>query len=139
MQPRVRRNTPLEHRLKNGAVLNVDSDRKEAKKLPWLKSLWKSGLHNITSPNSQNWLWFLPVLFVFNRIYLLLIKLKIKVPGISFKMAVLGIFLIGFVYSFGTGIVLGFRSWTLTPLIDFENGRLLVYFLAFLLGSLCFR
>jgi hypothetical protein len=43
------------------------------------------------------------------------------------------------VYSFSIGGLLGFRSWTLTPLIDFENERLLVYFMAFLLGALCFR
>ena len=47
--------------------------------------------------------------------------------------------MIGFVYSFSIGGVLGFRSWTLTPLIDFENERLLLYFLVFLLGSLCFQ
>jgi hypothetical protein len=37
------------------------------------------------------------------------------------------------------GSVLGFRSWTLTPLIDFENERLLLYFMTFLLGSLSYR
>ena len=31
------------------------------------------------------------------------------------------------------------RGWTLTALIDFQNERLLVYFMIFLLGSLCFR
>jgi len=99
---------------------------------------WSTYFH-ITNPNSQNWLWFLPVLFAFNIVYVLLTKAKIRIPKISLKGAVLGIFLIGFVYSFGIGGMLGFRSWTLTPLIDFENERLLVYFMAFLLGSLCFR
>ncbi|MEJ2557155.1 MAG: acyltransferase [Anaerolineae bacterium] len=89
--------------------------------------------------SSQNWLWFLPVLFTFNMLYLLLTKAKIRIPNISLKGAVLGTFLIGFVYSFSIGGILGFRSWTLTPLIDFENERLLVYFMAFLLGSLCFQ
>ncbi|MEJ2601138.1 MAG: acyltransferase family protein, partial [Anaerolineales bacterium] len=89
--------------------------------------------------NSQNWLWFLPVLFVFNVLYLLLSKANLRIPNISLKSAILGIFVIGFVYSFSIGIVLGFRSWTLTPLIDFENERLLVYFMMFLLGSLSFR
>jgi hypothetical protein len=37
------------------------------------------------------------------------------------------------------GFLFGFRNWTLTPLIDFENERLLLYFMTFLLGSLCFR
>ncbi|MCG8352525.1 MAG: acyltransferase [Chloroflexales bacterium] len=99
---------------------------------------WSTYFH-ITNPNSQNWLWFLPVLFVFSMIYLLLSKANIRIPNISLKGAVWGAFIIGFVYSFSIGGILGFRSWTLTPLIDFENERLLVYFMAFLLGSLCFQ
>jgi fucose 4-O-acetylase-like acetyltransferase len=99
---------------------------------------WTTYFH-ITNPNSQNWLWFLPVLFVFNVLYLLLSKANLRIPNISLKSAVLGTLLIGFVYSFSIGIILGFRSWTLTPLIDFENERLLVYFMMFLLGSLSFR
>ncbi len=99
---------------------------------------WSTYFH-ITNPNSQNWLWFLPVLFTFNVIYLLLSKANIRTLNISLKGAVLGAFVIGFVYSFGIGGVLGSRSWTLTPLIDFENERLLVYLLTFLLGALCFR
>lgn len=99
---------------------------------------WSTYFH-ITNPNSQNWLWFLPVLFAFNLLYLLLSKTKIGMPNISLKVAVLGAFLIGFAYSFFSGGLLGFRSWTLTPLIDFENERLLVYLLAFSLGAFCFR
>jgi hypothetical protein len=99
---------------------------------------WSTYFH-ITNPNSQNWLWFLPVLFLFDMLYLLFAKLNIRMPNISLKTAVLGTFLVGFVYSFGTGILLGFRSWTLTPLIDFENERLLVYFMSFLLGSLFYK
>ena len=99
---------------------------------------WSTYFH-ITNPNSQNWLWFLPVLFLFNVLYLLFSKTNIRVPNISLKVAVLGTFIIGFVYSFIIGGMLGFRSWTLTPLIDFENERLLVFFMTFLLGILCFR
>ncbi|HEY5669176.1 MAG TPA: acyltransferase [Anaerolineales bacterium] len=99
---------------------------------------WTTYSH-ITNPNSQNWLWFLPVLFTFNMLYLLFTKAKIRIPNISLKGAVLGTSLIGFVYSLSIGGILGFRSWTLTPLIDFENERLLLYFMAFLLGVLCFR
>jgi glucan biosynthesis protein C len=99
---------------------------------------WSTYSH-ITNPNSQNWLWFLPVLFTLNLIYLLLSKANIRIPNISLQGAVLGTFIIGFVYSFSIGGLLGFRSWTLTPLIDFENERLLLYFMAFLLGALYFR
>ena len=97
---------------------------------------WSTYFH-IT--NSQNWLWFLPVLFAFNMLYILLKKLDIKLPKISFKAAVTGTFIIGFVYSFLIGGIFGFRSWTLTPLIDFENERLLLYFMVFLLGVLAFK
>ena len=99
---------------------------------------WSTYFH-ITNPNSQNWLWFLPVLFTFNMLYMLLAKVKIRIPNISLKGAVLGTFIIGFVYSFSIGGILNFRSWTLNPLIDFDNERLLVYFMTFLIGSLCFQ
>jgi fucose 4-O-acetylase-like acetyltransferase len=99
---------------------------------------WSTYFH-ITNPNSQNWLWFLPVLFLFNVLCLLASKVNIRMPDISLKWAVFGSFLIGVVYSYTIGGILGFRSWTLTPLIDFENERLLVYFMAFLLGSLSFQ
>ncbi len=99
---------------------------------------WTTYFH-ITNPNSQNWLWFLPVLFVFCMLYLLLSKVNVSIPNISIKAAVVGIFVVGFLSSFAIGSWLGFRSWTLTPLIDFENERLLLYFMTFLLGSLCFR
>jgi hypothetical protein len=99
---------------------------------------WSTYFH-ITNPNSQNWLWFLPLLFAFNILYVLLSNLKIKISNISLTSAVLGTFLIGFVYSYFIGGILGFRSWTLTPLLDFENERLLLYFMAFLLGALSFQ
>ena len=99
---------------------------------------WTTYFH-ITNPNSQNWLWFLPVLFTFDIIYLLFVKARIKIPNISLKVAALGIFIIGLTYSFMIGGILGFRSWTLTPLIDFENERLLLYFMMFLLGVFYYR
>jgi hypothetical protein len=99
---------------------------------------WSTYFH-ITNPNSQNWLWFLPLLFAFNILYVLLSNLKIKISNISLTSAVLGTYLIGFVYSYFIGGILGFRSWTLTPLLDFENERLLLYFMAFLLGALSFQ
>jgi len=99
---------------------------------------WSTYFHT-TNPNSQNWLWFLPVLFAFDMLYLILSKTNIKIPNISLKVAVIGASIIGFIYSFSIGGLIGFRSWTLTPLIDFENERLLVYFMAFLLGVLCYQ
>ena len=88
---------------------------------------------------SQNWLWFLPVLFSFNVVYALLAKANVRFPSISLKWAVVGAAVIGFVYSVGIGVLVGFRHWTKTPLIDFETEKLLPYFLIFALGALSFR
>jgi hypothetical protein len=89
--------------------------------------------------SSQNWLWFLPVLFLFNILYYLFSKLSVRVPTISLKTAIISIFLISYISSVIIGILFGFREWTVTPLIDFENERILMYFLVFILGALCYR
>ena len=88
--------------------------------------------------SGQSWLWFLPLLFTFNILYLLFSKANIKTPNISLKSAVFGTFLIGFIYSAGMDLF-DLRGWTLTPLLDFQNERVLIYFMFFLLGALCFR
>ena len=89
--------------------------------------------------SSQSWLWFLPLLFAFNILYLLLRKANIKLPNISRRWAVTAAFFISFAYSFGIGWVVEFRSWTHSALLDFENERVLIYFLTFLLGALYFE
>jgi peptidoglycan/LPS O-acetylase OafA/YrhL len=99
---------------------------------------WSTYFH-ITNPNSQNWLWFLPLLFAFDLLYLLFSRANFRLPEIPLKWAVLAASLIGLVSSFAIGGLLGFRSWTLTPLIDFENERVLMYFMAFALGVLGYR
>jgi hypothetical protein len=91
---------------------------------------WSNGIWN------QNWLWFLPVLFSFNVVYLLLSKTRIRASKISLKGAVIAACLVGFVYSLGMDL-LGLQGWTKTVLLDFQNERLLIYLLAFLLGALC--
>ena len=87
---------------------------------------------------SQNWLWFLPVLFLFNLLYMLLSRVNCLPEKISVKFAVAAMFFIGFANSISMDM-LKVRGWTKTILIDFQNERLLIYFMAFLLGSLCFR
>jgi len=99
---------------------------------------WTTYFHFSNGIWSQNWLWFLPVLFLFDILYLFFTKIKIRIPNISLKGAAAGAFLIGFVYSISMDI-LGLRGWTKTVLLDFQNERLLIYFMAFLLGALCFR
>jgi surface polysaccharide O-acyltransferase-like enzyme len=99
---------------------------------------WTTYFHWSNGIWSQNWLWFLPVLFVFNLLFLLLSKSRARVPDISLKHGVSGAFLIGFVCCVGMDI-LGLCGWTKTALLDFQNERLLIYFLAFLVGALCFK
>lgn len=85
---------------------------------------------------TQNWLWFLPVLFLFQVVYLLLSKTNILRIRISVKVAVVHTVVIGVIYSMIISEV-GLKGWTHSPLFDFQNERLLVYFMSFLLGSLC--
>jgi fucose 4-O-acetylase-like acetyltransferase len=103
-----------------------------------LQESWTTYFHWSNGIWSQNWLWFLPVLFLFNILYLIISKVNIRIPRISLKGAVPGMFLIGFVYSISMDIF-GLRGWTKIWLLDFQNERLLIYFMAFLLGALCFR
>ena len=85
---------------------------------------------------TQNWLWFLPVLFVFQLIYLGLAKTNVLKINISLKTAVVLTFVLGVIYSMIISEA-GLKGWTHSPLLDFQNERLLVYFMSFLLGSLC--
>jgi peptidoglycan/LPS O-acetylase OafA/YrhL len=87
---------------------------------------------------NQGWLWFLPVLFLFDMVYLALSKVNLPVRNIGLKLAVPAIFLIGFVYSFIMSRY-GLYGWTKTVLLDFQNERLLIYFMTFLLGALSYK
>jgi len=86
----------------------------------------------------QNWLWFLPVLFIFQMIYLALYKSKVLNINISLKTAALLVFLIGTIYGV-TISTLGLSGWHHSALLHFQRERLGVYFLSFLLGSLCYK
>ena len=102
------------------------------------QEVWTNYFH-FNSPNSQNWLWFLPVLFLFNLVYLLVSTTKFKLPEFSLKVWLWIAIFIGFVFSYSVGGWLGMRSWTLTPILDFENERLLIYFMTYLLGVGSFK
>jgi len=99
---------------------------------------WTTYFHWSNGIWSQNWLWFLPVLFLFDILYLALSKVNIHLSNITLKQAVFAIFLIGFIYSFCMSIF-EFRGWTKTFFIDFQNEKILIYFMIFLLGSLCYK
>jgi surface polysaccharide O-acyltransferase-like enzyme len=87
---------------------------------------------------TMNWLWFLPVLFVFQIIYLIMSKTKLLKINISLKWAVFLVFLLGTIYSYSIAY-LDQMGWYHSALIHFQRERLFVYFLAFLLGSLCYK
>jgi hypothetical protein len=86
----------------------------------------------------QNWLWFLPVLFVFQLMYLGLFKTKLLSFRISIKNAVIIILIIGVANSMLISF-LDLRGWYHSAFLHFQNERLLTYFLVFLLGSLCHK
>lgn len=100
---------------------------------------WTTYFHFSSGPlQGQNWLWFLPILFTFNIAYFLLAKLKINLSGISYRLAILIALVISFLFSVGMDFF-GLMGWTETVFFDFQNERLLIYFLVFLLGALAFR
>ena len=86
----------------------------------------------------QNWLWFLPVLFLFQVIYLLLYRANLLSFKLSMKTGILLTFVIGLAYSM---LIYGLdlRGWYHSPLLHFQNDRLLIYFMLFLLGSLAYK
>ena len=107
-----------------------------SRKMP--QESWTTYFHFNNGIFSQSWLWFLPVLFLFDILYLFFSRVNIKLPKITLKGAIGAVFLIGFIYSFCMDIFKG-QGWTKTILIDFQNERLLIYFMIFLLGSLCYK
>ena len=98
---------------------------------------WTSYFH-WNSLWSQNWLWFLPVLFLFDVLYLCLSRVHINTSYITFKRGVWAVFGVCVVYSFFMDFF-NLHGWIKTVLIDFQNERLLIYFLVFLLGALCYE
>ena len=87
---------------------------------------------------SQNWLWFLPVLFLFDMLYLCLSRVQINMSPITFKKAIWVVFLICLLYSFLMDYF-NLHGWTKTVLIDFQNERIFIYFMMFLLGAQCHK
>lgn len=87
---------------------------------------------------TQSWLWFLPVLFMFQLIYLSLSKTNLTTIKISLKAGVMLTFLVGVIYSMAIS-AMGLKGWFHSPVLDFQRERLLVYFMAFLLGALCYK
>lgn len=93
---------------------------------------WSNGIWN------QNWLWFLPVLFLFNVLYLLYSRVDIKVRNITLAGAIWAVALIAFLYSVCMDLF-NLQGWTKTILLDFQNERILIYLLVFFLGTFCWE
>ena len=87
---------------------------------------------------TMGWLWFLPVLFLFQALYLVLAKANILTIKISLRTGVILTFVTGVIYSM-TISNLGLRGWFHSPMLHFQTEKLLLYFMVFLLGSLCYR
>ncbi len=97
-----------------------------------------SDLSFFANDPSQSWLWFLPILFLFQVVYLILWKTKLLSVKVSLKMGVVIVFILGIIFSMIVSS-LGLTGWTLSSLFDFQRERFLVYFMFFLLGSLCYK
>ena len=98
---------------------------------------WTTYFHWSNGMWSQNWLWFLPVLFCFNALYVLLMKTKIPRPSLFLKGSFVFAFLMGYGYCVGMDLC-GLQGWTLNAWLNFQNERVFIYFLAFLMGAVCF-
>lgn len=87
---------------------------------------------------AQSWLWFLPILFLFQIAYLLLSKTRVLSINITLKTAVLLTLLIGISYAMMISN-LNLIGWFHSALLHFQRERLLIYFLVFLIGTLCYK
>jgi peptidoglycan/LPS O-acetylase OafA/YrhL len=95
-----------------------------------------SDLWLFSNDPNQNWLWFLPILFTFQLIYLGLSKVKISWPKLTVRTGVILTIVIGVVY----GMIIsgaGLTGWYHSGFLEFQRERLLPYFMVFLLGALC--
>lgn len=87
---------------------------------------------------TQGWLWFLPVLFMFQIAYLAMARAGLLKFKISLKTGVILTVVIGLVFSLLIHNM-GLTGWYHSPILHFQRERLLVYFMVFLLGSLCYK
>lgn len=86
----------------------------------------------------QNWLWFLPVLFAFQLIYLALYKTGVFKLRISMRNAILLAMVVSFIYAESFSFF-DLRGWYHSAIFHFQNERLIVYLSSFLLGSAAYK
>jgi len=87
---------------------------------------------------TQSWLWFLPVLFMFQVVYALLARIRVFRIRIKLNLAVNLVFWLSLVYSLSIASN-EMNGWFISPILQFQRERLFAYFLFFLLGSLCYK
>lgn len=93
-----------------------------------------SDLTMFSNNPTQHWLWFLPVLFVFQILYLILNRLNLTKVNINIYQAVLSLVVLSTTFS----VLISYfdlKGWYHSYFIDFQIERIAVYFLFFLLGS----
>jgi peptidoglycan/LPS O-acetylase OafA/YrhL len=86
----------------------------------------------------QNWLWFLPVLFTFQLLFLALSKIDFSNLKISIRIGVIITAILGVIYGLFISSA-GLSGWYHSWIFHFQRERLLIYFMIFLLGALCYR
>lgn len=94
---------------------------------------WTTYFHFRSELVGMGWLWFLPVLFLFDVLYALLWQTRVPLDRIPIGPAVVGVFVLSLGYSTAVSL-LGWSGWTKTLLVDFQNEKIVPYFLVFLLG-----
>jgi len=87
---------------------------------------------------TQSWLWFLPVLFMFQVVYALLSRIRVFRIRMNLNLAINLVFWLSLVYSLSIASH-DMNGWFTSPILHFQRERLFAYFLFFLLGSLCYK
>jgi hypothetical protein len=75
---------------------------------------------------------------LFDVLYLALSRSGMDLSKLSLKAGILGTFLVGIAYSIFMSLC-NLYGWTKIVLLDFQNERILIYFMVFLLGALCYE
>lgn len=85
----------------------------------------------------MNWLWYLPILFSFQVIYLIISKFNLVTAKTSIKSGVIYTIIFGLIYAMGISL-LDLTGWHHSAIFHFQRERLLIYFMVFLLGALTY-
>lgn len=82
----------------------------------------------------QGWLWFLPILFTFQMVYLVLSKANLKL-NLNMRSGVILTLILSLAYSSAISLA-DLTGWHHSAFFHFQMERFIPYFLVFLLGAL---